>query len=138
MLGGGAGCQLSPALVARAEEGRECSNQLSPLNEQLIGGCLDRKLEEARRRRKWGRGEEMGRRGEGGGAEEGGERGRGWREGRRGRGGGGRGRGGGRMGIYLPHQAGSIYRARGTHTAGVYTEGLEGGSQFAITGGDRG
>lgn len=38
------------------------------------------------------------------------------------------------MRIYLSHQAGSTHRARGTHTAGVYTEGLEGGSQFAITG----
>lgn len=76
MLGVG-GCWQSTILVARAEEGRECSNQLNPLNEQLIGGCLDRKLEEARRRRKWGRGEEMGG-GEGGGAkaEEAGEEGK--------------------------------------------------------------
>ena len=39
-------------MVATAEEGREYSNQLNPLNEQLIGGCLDRKPEEARKRRK--------------------------------------------------------------------------------------
>lgn len=64
-----AGAGLSRALptVATAEEGRECSNQLNPLNEQLIGGRLDRKLEEARRRR---RGKRVRRsRGGGGGTE---------------------------------------------------------------------
>ena len=43
-------------MEATAEEGRDCSNQLNPLNEQLIGGCLDRKLEEVRRRRRRERG----------------------------------------------------------------------------------
>lgn len=52
-------------MEATAEEGRDCSNQLNPLNEQLIGGCLDRKLEEARRRRKRRRWCKKGRRGRG-------------------------------------------------------------------------
>lgn len=52
-------------MVATAEEGRERSNQLNLLNEQLIGGRLDRKLEEA------GRG---GGEGEGGEEERGGHR----------------------------------------------------------------
>ena len=52
-------------MEATAEEGRDCSNQLNPLNEQLIGGCLDRKLEEVRRRRKRRRHCKKGRRGRG-------------------------------------------------------------------------
>lgn len=43
------------------EEGREYSNQLNPLNEQLIGDCLDRKPGETRKRRK--RRRRMGRKG---------------------------------------------------------------------------
>ena len=52
-------------MEATAEEGRDCSNQLNPLNEQLIGGCLDRKLEEVRRRRRRRRQCRKGRRGRG-------------------------------------------------------------------------
>lgn len=116
MLGVG-GCRQSTTLVARAEEGRECSNQLNPLNEQLIGGCLDRKLEEARRRRKWGRGEEMGGGGEGGGAkaEEGGE------EGKEGGGEEEEEEGGGYEPILPTRPRAPV--GPDSHTAGVYTEG---------------
>lgn len=48
-------------MAATAEEQGEGRNQLKPLNEQLIGSCLDRKLEEARSRRRRGR-ERRGRR----------------------------------------------------------------------------
>lgn len=47
----------------KAARGREnCSNQLNPLNERLIGDCLDRKLERPGRRRRRRRGRKHRRR----------------------------------------------------------------------------
>lgn len=103
--------------MAGGEEGRGCANQLNPLNEQLIGGCLDRKLEEAKRRRLWGRGkrtwegeEEAAEEEEGGKEEKG---------------------GGGEMSLSSPPGWAHLQGAD-RHTAGGYTEGPTGGSQSAV------